>query len=146
MKVLFFVTVTTFLLFSCQYNNATSDTGCEMKTGDEKESATCLVGTWRLVETLMDPGNGSGTYQPVNYDKTITFTTSGTYQASTKLCAADNSTSGIYRIESSVLKFEECDQFGYRIKIENGQLILSNMACIEACHEKYERVSSSAND
>jgi hypothetical protein len=32
-----------------------------------------LVSKWHLIEQLMDPGDGSGTFQPVTSDKTISF-------------------------------------------------------------------------
>ena len=32
-----------------------------------------LAGTWKLIEVLADPRDGSGTYTPVDSDKTITF-------------------------------------------------------------------------
>jgi len=31
-----------------------------------------LLGTWRLIEVLADPGNGSGTFNPVDSDITLT--------------------------------------------------------------------------
>jgi hypothetical protein len=139
------VTIISLLALGCQYNNYGTDTACETTAGNEKESSSCLIGTWRLVETLMDPGNGSGTYQEVDYDKTITFKADSTFTSSMKLCNDENSTSGSYHLESSILKFAPCAQFAYRVKFENGLLILSNTGCIEACGEKYRRVDPVQN-
>ena len=36
------------------------------------------LGTWRLIEVRADPGDGSGTFQPVISSKTVTFETNGT--------------------------------------------------------------------
>lgn len=40
---------------------------------------TKLEGMWQLTAVLADPGDGSGTYQPVSSQKTLTFCMDGTF-------------------------------------------------------------------
>ena len=46
---------------------------------DRKDGPGEIYGTWKLTETMSDPGDGSGKYQPVKGDaKYITIEASGT--------------------------------------------------------------------
>jgi len=40
---------------------------------DDNKSNTSIVGNWKLIEVLEDPGDGSGTFMSVDSEKTITF-------------------------------------------------------------------------
>jgi hypothetical protein len=129
------------VLLSCQYNNFSPDSSCKFTAGEEKDFKICLTGTWRLVETLIDPGNGTGTFQKVNFDKVITFNANGTFESTTNVCVGKNSTRGSYQVESSILRFADCgNDLGYHVKFENKDMTLSFIGCTERCSEKYERV------
>ena len=45
---------------------------------DSKPSGeTALIGKWKLIEQLADPGDGSGTFQPIESDIVIEFFSNG---------------------------------------------------------------------
>lgn len=64
-RAVLFLVLSVALLVSC----SKSDETCADKT--------VLTGTWKLVETLADPGDGSGTWQPAVHPLTITFSPTG---------------------------------------------------------------------
>lgn len=104
-----------------------------------KRAAGSLVGKWRLTETLMDPGDGSGTWQHADplhpsylefkSDSTVVFTPPGTWD------------SDHYKIldGTSMIFLRDTLQFHYRYKLSENNLIL-NPPCYEACGMKYEAV------
>ncbi|WP_298895170.1 lipocalin family protein [uncultured Psychroserpens sp.] len=53
---------------------------------DQNNSNIELIGNWKLIEVLANPGGGSGTFMPVESDKTIEFENSGTITTNTSLC------------------------------------------------------------
>ena len=70
MNKIFIVLIFAFTLVSCTSAN-------EEVSLDQNE-----IGTWRLIEVLADPGDGSGTFQPVVSSKTVRFETNGTLSCS----------------------------------------------------------------
>jgi hypothetical protein len=44
---------------------------------DDDTSSNLLIGTWKLTEMLIDPGNGSGTFNSVNSNKNLIFSNGG---------------------------------------------------------------------
>ena len=46
--------------------------GASLQACTEEETDD-LRNKWKLIEVLADPGDGSGTFQPVESDKTISF-------------------------------------------------------------------------
>ena len=47
---------------------------------------TGLIGKWKLIEQLADPGDGSGTFQSINSNRTIEFFKNGTVEVNGGLC------------------------------------------------------------
>lgn len=113
---------------------------------DDAAPASDLSGTWQLVEVLADPGDGSGTFEPVDSDRTITFGADGAYTATGDLCTfgatADSETSGIFWPENQNVEPAECvfasPQSGITYTIDGDELILA-YPCIEACRHKYRK-------
>ena len=109
-----------------------------------------LEGTWQLTEVLADPGDGSGTYQPVESDKTIAFFADGTFEASEDMCTRgrneDLKSIGTYSLNDSSLTVTNCDfgvnqdEWKLKFSLDAGCLYLS-IPCIEPCGEKYERIT-----
>lgn len=105
-----------------------------------------LIGTWQLIEIYGDPGDGSGGFEPVDSDKSISFFENGTLTSNGSLCNMSNqagdSTNGTYNTEESVILPSDCSFENYQIffEIENSNLILS-YPCIEACNEKYIKLN-----
>jgi hypothetical protein len=103
-----------------------------------------LVGRWQLIEVLNDPGDLSGTFEPVDSDKYIEFLLDGEVRSNGNLCSSggnmDNPSSGNYILPDSILSIDDCPRpYGPTLfRIENGNLILS-YPCIEPCEEKYSK-------
>ncbi|WP_378186115.1 lipocalin family protein [Aquimarina sp. W85] len=111
---------------------------------EKKEAA--LVGTWKLSEVLVDPGNGKGTFQKANQEKVITFFADGTLKTNVSYCNMAKDTTigkaGSYSIADSKLRIT-CDTSESNIdfKLNDGELIIDfPTQCIESCKEKYIKV------
>lgn len=109
-----------------------------------------LTGTWRLVEILADPGDGSGTFQPVDSDNTIQFFNDLTFQTNNSLCGhlnPDSQTSvGAVDTTQMTLVIDGCEYDGLQVEYhfelnEYGQFILY-FPCIEPCANKYIKILS----
>lgn len=101
-----------------------------------------LIGRWKLIETLLDPGDGSGTFQKVMSDQTIDFFLDNTVLISaTKKCGINVDASGTYSKEESII-FIECPPYNFEIKfyIQGSKLILDYPAT-EPVLEKYIKVN-----
>tara|TARA_R110002073_G_scaffold40547_5_gene115009 strand:+ start:117564 stop:117956 length:393 start_codon:yes stop_codon:yes gene_type:complete len=105
-----------------------------------------LAGTWKLIEVLADPRDGSGTYTPVDSDKTITFFSNGTIKSNGYFCASNSNqdNEGVYSLESFTINVKDCGenniQSTIRFGFEKNRLIL-NFQCFEACGAKFKKVN-----
>ncbi|MDP4662626.1 MAG: hypothetical protein NWS74_03095 [Salibacteraceae bacterium] len=107
---------------------------CKKKDDVESE----LYGTYKLIETLADPGDGSGTFQPVSSDKTVTLYNDGTITSNGELCRLNTetgtSTAGTYSFTDSTISSSDCTTFGFEL---SGNTLILNYQCIEACRGKF---------
>ena len=57
-------------------------------TSDDSKPAdeTGIIGKWKLIEQLADPGDGSGTFQPISSERVIEFFSDGTVSVNGDLC------------------------------------------------------------
>ena len=82
-----------FILLSCSSDNTKPETHHEG-----------LLGKWKLIEQLADPGDGSGTFNPVESDRTIEFFSDGTITVNGSLCymstGVETNSSGTYEVTS----------------------------------------------
>lgn len=112
---------------------------------------TNIIGTWKLSAQLMDPGDGSGKFLPVNSSRTVTFRNDGTYISNGSFCnmniEANQNTDGNYIYSSREKKLTpKCFTIGLllptvlSINIENGNLIISNYGCDEPCAQKFTKI------
>ena len=119
-----------------------------------------LIGKWRLIETLNDPGDESGVYESIVSEKTIEFSADGTFIINGPLCElstliGEDITGRINSSQNSsdniLISNEECEfdkrfnttyefntEYGFRI--ENSNLIIYWTACVEACRQKYQKL------
>ncbi len=106
----------------------------------KNEQETELVGKYKLSEVLSDPGDGSGTFQPVNSNKTIEFFENSTIEAVGAVCSlnAEDETevSGTYSLIDSVIHTTSCTTLGFELNCN--ELIIC-IPCIEPCKVKYIR-------
>lgn len=103
-----------------------------------------LVGKWRLVELLADPGNGSGKFRPVSSKKVLEFYSDGTLKSNGEICfmskESDTPTTGMYSLADSTIVGEKCKDSPSKITFEkNGTTLILNFQCIEPCRAKYRK-------
>ncbi len=133
------IILTLILLFSCSSN-------------DSEKASVDLLGTWKLIEQLSDPGDGSGVFVPVNSNKTIEFKEDFTVYSNSTLCymdsnSSDQSTGAFFAmedttsIEGTILP-DNCEFSEAQVlyKIESNNLILYYL-CIEPCAQKYVKIN-----
>ena len=142
MKNVLIVIVISGFWFSCDNRE---DAGAEM----ERTPDNNLTGKWRLIEQLMDIGDGRGTFTKVESDHLVEFLNDGTFKSSESLCLADGQadagTTGTVDFEKSVLVPRECQQgespsrFELAYDFQQSNLII-NLFCIEPCALKFEKV------
>ncbi len=103
-----------------------------------------LIGKWNLIEVYADPGDGSGTYNPVTSEKYVEFLANGTVKSNGPLCNLSIETNegftGTYSIVTKKISGNDCqpNPLGIRFDIVDNYLII-NFPCIEGCGEKYEK-------
>jgi hypothetical protein len=113
-------------------------------TNDEDNENPELVGSWKLVEQYSDPGDGSGDYEPVDSEFTITFNEDGTFTANSNMCnmTADTvgSASGKWDDASGSLEVVGCAFAGFGITYEiKESYLFIYYPCIEGCGQKFEK-------
>jgi hypothetical protein len=115
------------LLFSCHKN-------------DEELAPTSLAGTWKLTEVLSDPGDGSGTFQPVSSNKKLVFVSDNKVTSNGQICnfslESNSSSTASYSQANSTIN---CSNFVIHYEMVANTLILSYQ-CIEGCQAKYIKV------
>ncbi len=117
-------------------------------TSDTSQSETPeFIGKWKLVAILHDPGDGSGTYQPVVVQKkTINFLTTGYVNSNFSLCDISSSTTvnylAPYFTDNHYITTQECTSGNFDIPytLEDGYLIL-HYPCIEVCAYKFAKIN-----
>ncbi|MBA4275728.1 lipocalin family protein [Flavobacterium sp.] len=117
-------------LFSCNKN-------------DQELTPASLAGTWKLTEMLQDPGDGSGTFQPVNSNKKIVFISDNKVISNGILCDmsinSDTFTTGSYSEANNTINPSNCQNLTINYELNATSLILS-YRCIEGCRAKYIKV------
>ena len=117
---------------------------CFLFSCSEEDSE--VVSKWKLIEQLADPGDGSGTFQPVESDKTVTFYEDETFISNGTLCTmtvnVGNGSTGSYSLQDSTITVDGCGfSTPYAMTFEvQGSFMILNYPCIEPCREKYAMV------
>lgn len=114
---------------------------------DDKAKSTDaeLIGTWKLSQVYMDPGDGSGDFTNVDSEKTITFLSDGTVNSNTDLCFMSSEigqpSTGTFSETEMIITVLDCDVSPFELffEIEENHLMVSYF-CIEACQEKYVKL------
>lgn len=101
-----------------------------------------LIGTWKLTEILSDPGDGSGTYNPVESNRILTFNTNGSVTSNGSFCNMGIETgtwdSANWSLSDSSITVSDCytDQFSIRFELSEN-IIELYYPCIEPCGMKF---------
>jgi len=108
-----------------------------------KKSATVvehdsIVGKWKLTESLMDPGDGSGKWQPADpaHPSYLEFKSDGTLTSNNPTVPTTR-----YKLtsDSTLLIYRPTDSLSYRYHFAKSTLSLTP-PCIEACGMHYAAV------
>lgn len=104
-----------------------------------------VVGTWRLIATYADPGDGSGDFQVVESNKSIQFLNNGAFVSNANLCVIfsdiGEASAGVYSEEDATLTVSGCDMSPVTATYEiNESGLIVSYFCIEGCREKYVKI------
>ena len=129
MKKLALLLLSFTLLFACKRNTDVNSS---------------LIGNWQLIETLSGPGDGSGTFQAVTSNKTVTFNANGTLSSNGDICNmsidSNSPTSGTYDTTATSIA-AGCVNAGIDITyVHNGTELIIRYPCFEPCWAKYQKV------
>ncbi len=120
-----------------------------LSCSDNDDNETTIIGTWKLSAQLLDPGDGSGTYQTISSNRTITFYDNGTYSSNGSFCTInagsfENTTGNYSYTDSEKSLTPNCTYTvdKLNIKIENGELVMTNFSCDESCAQKYVKLNN----
>ena len=106
-----------------------------------------IIGSWKLTEILSDPGDGSGTYNPIESNKLLTFNVNGSVISNGSLCTMSIETgtwdSGTWSLNDSSIIISDCfdSQLMIYFKLEGKTLELF-YPCIEACGMKFIKMAN----
>ncbi len=109
------------------------------------EASPELIGNWKLVEIHVDPGDGSGDFQPVDSNKTVKFGVENDISSNGSLCSisaeSNDPSEGTYSETDQTFTIASCGiaPFTSNYRIVESNLILS-YSCFEACQEKYIKI------
>ncbi|MFD2562125.1 hypothetical protein [Aquimarina rubra] len=111
---------------------------------DDTISNPDLLGKWRLVAQLVDPGDGSGTFESVNSDLELAFLAAGVLQVSNgNLCSLALDTEGnsteSYSVDENTISVACTNPVTISFEIKEGSLFLY-YACIEGCAQRYQKL------
>ncbi|GAA3599390.1 hypothetical protein Q4Q39_18795 [Flavivirga amylovorans] len=123
---------------------------CTSDDSKPKEEDSELLGKWKLIEQLSDPGDGSGVFNSIDSNRTIEFFSNGTVTINGILCfmssQVGDESSGTYSAVSGSdfsdgeIIPNDCDSNFVEpkvfYKIEGANLILWYL-CIEPCGQKF---------
>ena len=127
---LFIIILISITLFSCVENNTIDSTN--------------IVGTWKLIEQLSDPGDESAVFNPIDSNKTLTFSADGKVTTNQSLCAPNANqqiATGTYSLDENTV-FTNCNNqnsVSISFELKNDFLIL-NFISNEGFSQKYKKI------
>ncbi|WP_130736341.1 hypothetical protein [Flavobacterium sp. J27] len=113
------------------------------------DSCSCannkLVGKWKLIEVLADPGDGSGTFNPIESNKILEFKNNNTVVTNTSMCNPFSNeivVSGVYNYFAStiVTNCQNPTAASVDFEIENNNFLILTYISTEGYAQKYKRV------
>ncbi|WP_037319817.1 hypothetical protein [Salegentibacter sp. Hel_I_6] len=102
-----------------------------------------ITGKWQLIETLADPGDGSGTWQTVENGRTLEFSPNGLVKTSGSFCNEEEINETSYDNAEKMIS-TDCGEkiIELRYELKEGDLFIypHNPRCVEACGSKYRKI------
>lgn len=104
-----------------------------------------LLNSWLLIEQLIDPGNGSGVFVPVDSEKTIEFLANGTAVSNGTLCTMNSftgtaSTSTVNASDNYIIP-DDCKSVELKLYYEiEGNYLILYYPCFEGCAQKFVKI------
>ncbi len=125
-----FVILIAGLLFACDKNN-----DCP---GEQ------LFGRWKLYRVLLDPGDGSGTFQNVTSSKFLEFHLDGKVSSNGLICdlgiESNTSSSAAFSLLDSTITCFDFSNTPYKIHFyQNGSTLNIYYPCDEPCIVQYKK-------
>ncbi|TDQ28646.1 hypothetical protein [Tenacibaculum caenipelagi] len=112
-------------------------------SNDQNSFETELIGKWKLIEVLADPGDRSGTFEPVEGNKTIEFKSDGTLTTNSSLCEPYSDeiiNSGTYENNTITTDCQNPNITTISFELSNQYLIL-NFISNEGYSQKFEKIN-----
>ncbi len=111
---------------------------------DDNTSNPDLLGKWKLVAQLVDPGDGSGTFQPIESDLELEFLEEGLVKVSNgNLCSlaidSDGNSTESYSTVENTIDVTCNNPIPISFEIKEASLLLY-YSCIEACAQRYHKL------
>ncbi|WP_124981362.1 hypothetical protein [Nonlabens xiamenensis] len=106
---------------------------------DAASSNEGIEGMWELTAIYVDPGNGSGNFEPAS-GKTLQFTSQNLVNCNQGFCfgsITQATTTGTYNTAATSIEINNC-QANYTL---DGDVLELSYFCIEPCVERYNRVN-----
>ena len=106
-----------------------------------------IIGKWKLVQVLADPGDGSGVFRGIESNKTIEFFNDETFSSNGDFCFMTSSTdiesAGTYSEFDNKIFVEACrnlagTELSYR---RQGKVLIISFFCFEACAQKFIKIN-----
>lgn len=104
-----------------------------------------LTGTWKLVEAYADPGDGSGTFQPVSDGYSFSLNSDGTF-TSERISECSSGTFSIKEKDKIIFNFKcpnYTETFVDTASFDGTMLVTSPLApnrCFEGCGSKFKKI------
>lgn len=115
-------------------------------SNDEKQNLeSAVIGNWKLIEILADPGTGSGKFRAVESNKTIEFKSNGTIITNTSLCdpySNEIKSTGSFNLDSKTIT-TNCQNPNIAtifFELKDDYLIL-NFISNEGYSQKFQRIN-----
>lgn len=132
LQLLILLTLSITCIFSCK--DANPDTGTQSE----------MIGDWKLIETLQDPGDGSGVFEATDSDLTLTISSDNVVKANGILCGLQESdtmlTGQFDKVESIITATCDGGELRHSVVLDEQQLIISNLSCREPCRAKLRKI------
>lgn len=121
---------------------------------EENIEPTTLEGQWQLIETLADPGDGSGTFDAIESDQRINLFPDLSFTSTKSLCQQYTvgfppQGEGTYDTTSMVITPTNCSfddrQIKYNFELDENDGLIIYYPCIEPCASKYRKIGGVSN-